>query len=56
MRGIKVLLRLGLCTAFLISLLYGLPACEKKEKPEQAEEKPHEMMEEGSGAKMPESQ
>lgn len=52
MRRIKGLLRLGVCTVFVISLMYGLPACEKKEAPEQAKE---EKMMEGSGAKMQET-
>jgi hypothetical protein len=55
MRGLKGLLRLGVCTAFLICLMYGLPACEKKEAPEQAKEETQEMMQ-GSGTKVPEVQ
>lgn len=55
MRATNVLLRLGLCVVFVISLMYGLPACKKKEKPEQLEEKTQEMME-GSETMVPEVQ
>lgn len=47
MKSMKALLRVGICIVFLISLLYGLPACEKKEKSEPAAEKTQEMMEGG---------
>jgi hypothetical protein len=55
MESIKTFLRLGVCTVFVISLMYGLPACEKKEAPEQAQEKTQEMMK-GSETLVPEVQ
>ena len=45
MESVKMFLRLGLCTVFLISLVYSLPACGKKETPEQAQETTEEMAE-----------